>query len=194
MKLHILSTTAFAATAAALLMTAPQAHAAISVIGTGLAQSCFQAAEFATNPRDGIETCTQAIANEALTQTDRAATFVNRGILRSRGNDTVGALRDYDKGLSIDDSLAEGYVDRGATKIVLKRYADAVKDINRGLELGAKRPHIAYYDRAIAYEALGNVRGAYQDYKKAVELEPDFTLAIEQLQRFKVVRKHKDGA
>ncbi len=193
MKSNIICTTLLAA-AAALVMTAPHAQAAISVIGTGLAQSCFQSAEFASDTRSGIETCTQAIEVTALTPTDRAATFINRGILRSRGNDPMGALRDYDMGLSIDASLAEGYVDRGATKIVLKRYKEAVKDINRGIELGAKRPHIAYYDRAIAYEALGNVRGAYEDYKKAVELEPEFTLAIEQLQRFKVVRKHNDGA
>ena len=72
---------------------------------------------------------------------------------------------------------------------MLKRYKEALVDINKGIALGAKRPHIAYYDRAIADEALGDIRGAYEDYKKAVELEPDFALATEQLPRFKVVRK-----
>ncbi|HEX3944381.1 MAG TPA: hypothetical protein VHW69_09870, partial [Rhizomicrobium sp.] len=62
-------------------------------------------------------------------------------------------------------------------------------DINRGIEMGSNKPHIAYYDRAIADEALGNVRAAYQDYRKAVEIEPNFALASEQLSRFKVVRK-----
>jgi tetratricopeptide (TPR) repeat protein len=89
----------------------------------------------------------------------------------------------------MDGVHGEGYVDRGATYIALQRYQDALNDINKGLELGAKKPHIAYYDRAIAQEALGNIRAAYQDYKKAVEIEPDFALATEQLSRFKVVRK-----
>ena len=43
-------------------------------------------------------------------------------------------------------------------------------------------------------EAQGNVRGAYEDYKHAVEIAPDFTLASDQLARFKVVvRKRADG-
>ena len=80
-------------------------------------------------------------------------------------------------------------MDRGAVYIVLERYSDALKDIDQGLAVGAKKPHIAYYDRAIVDEAMGDVRGAYLDYKKALELQPDFALASEQLTRFKVVRK-----
>ena len=84
--------------------------------------------------------------------------------------------------------MGEGYVDRGAVYIVLERYGDALKDIDQGLAVGANKPHIAYYDRAIVDEAMGNIRGAYMDYKKALELQPDFGLASEQLTRFKVVR------
>jgi len=88
----------------------------------------------------------------------------------------------------------DGYVDRGATEIVLKNYQDAVNDITKGISLNSNKIEIAYYDRAIANEALGNIRDAYTDYKKAVELRPDFALATQQLTRFKVVRKHTDGA
>jgi tetratricopeptide (TPR) repeat protein len=78
--------------------------------------------------------------------------------------------------------------------ILFQRYDDALKDINKGIGMGAKKPEIAYYDRAIVDEALGDVRGAYEDYKKAVEIAPDFALASEQLARFKVVvRKRADG-
>ena len=59
--------------------------------------------------------------------------------------------------------------------------------------MGANRPQIAYADRGLAHEALGNVRAAYEDYKKAAEIEPDFALtASSQLARFKVVRNHHD--
>jgi tetratricopeptide (TPR) repeat protein len=93
----------------------------------------------------------------------------------------------------MDGQHGEGYVDRGATYIAMQRYQDALDDINRGIEMGAKKPHIAYYDRAIADEALGNIRAAYMDYKKAVEIEPNFPLATEQLSRFKVVRKESSS-
>lgn len=175
-------------------MLAVQAEAAVTVLGNNtLAQSCYRAAEFGGDATNGIETCTFAVEHETLTTTDKAATYINRGILQSRSGKPDQALSDYNIGLAIDADLSEGYVDRGANYIVLQRYDDALKDINKGIEMGAKRPQIAYYDRAIVEEAMGDIRAAYQDYKKAVELAPDFTLASDQLTRFKIVRKSSDG-
>lgn len=168
---------------------APAAKAAVTVLGNGLGASCFHAAEFGIDPRSSIQTCTLALDQEPLTIPDRAATYINRGILRSRLGDADGALADYNAGIGMDANHGEGYIDRGATYIVLQRYDDALNDLNKGIEMGAHKPHIAYYDRAIVDEAMGNIRAAYQDYRKAVELEPDFALANQQLTRFKVVRK-----
>jgi tetratricopeptide (TPR) repeat protein len=181
-----------AAAAAAVLLAVP-ARAAITVLGDSLAHNCFEAAEFGGSPNEGISTCNDALNGSALSTKDRAATLINRGILKSRNDDADGALNDYNRGLTIDGDLGEGYVDRGATFIVLRRYDDALTDINKGIALGAASPEIAYYDRAIVDEALGDLRGAYRDYKKAVDLQPDFPLATEQLARFKVVRKSSGG-
>jgi tetratricopeptide (TPR) repeat protein len=182
----------FAFTALTALATVP-ANAAITVLGESLAHNCYQAAEFGGDPSEGIATCTDALNGPALTHSDRAATLINRGILKSRDEDAPGALVDYNAGLDLDASLGEGYVDRGATYIVLRNYDQALVDINKGITLGAKRPEIAYYDRAIVDEALGDVRGAYMDYKKAVEIQPDFALANEELVRFKVIRRSPNG-
>ncbi len=172
---------------AASVMASQGAQAAITVLGNGLAQNCFQAAEFGGNPTDGVSACTEALEMATLSVRDRAATLVNRGILYSRMDEPKRALADYNQGLGTDATLGEGYVDRGAVLIVLRRYREALRDIDKGIALGANRPQIAYYDRALAHEALGDVRAAYEDYKKATEIEPDFTLARVQLERFKVI-------
>ncbi|MGD0143241.1 MAG: hypothetical protein ABSC92_08790 [Rhizomicrobium sp.] len=173
---------------------APQAQAAITVVGNGLARSCYESAEFGGDAGGAIATCTYALETAALPVRDRAATYINRGILKARSDDPTGALGDYNQGLELNANLGEGYVDRGAVMILFQRYDDALKDINKGIDMGAQKPEIAYYDRAIVDEALGNVRGAYEDYKKAVEIAPDFGLASEQLARFKVVvHKGSDG-
>jgi tetratricopeptide (TPR) repeat protein len=178
-----------AATAVLVVVVAgSSAQAAVTVLGNGVAHSCYQFAEYGGNTTDGITTCTFALEQETLSLRDRAATFVNRGILRARKEDAEGALADYNRGLAMDAALAEGYVDRGAAMIALRRYDDAIADIDKGIALGANRPQIAYYDRGIADEALGNIRAAYEDYKKAVEIQPDFHLAADQLSRFRVVR------
>lgn len=189
--MNIRDVSALAIGALALAAFSAPSHAAVSVLGMGLGQSCYEAAEFGGDPRGGVATCTMALNEAALTHEDRAATHVNRGIMRARSDDAMGALDDYDQGIALDADLPEAYVDRGATMISLKRYDEAITDLDKGISMNAKRLHIAYYDRAIADEALGNLRAAYQDYKKAVELEPDFGLATEQLARFKVVRKNQ---
>src|SRR5690242_3479267 len=139
----------FATFAAASLLSISPAGAAVTVLGGGLANTCYQSAEFGGDPAQAVHTCSLALEQETLTVADRAATFINRGILRSRMGDMNGALNDYDTGLSIDGVHGEGYVDRGATYIAMQRYQDAMADINKGIDLGAKKPHIAYYDRAI---------------------------------------------
>jgi tetratricopeptide (TPR) repeat protein len=180
-----------AAAATAALAVSPS-QAAVTVLGASLAHNCYEAAEFGGDPMAGITTCTYAL-DDAMSTADRAATYINRGILKARDSNPEAALADYNHGLSLDDAVGEGYVDRGATLIVLKRYQDALTDINKGIAIGAKKPEIAYYDRAIADEAMGDVRGAYLDYRKAVEIAPDFTLANEQLVRFRVIRKATNG-
>lgn len=174
-------------------LSAP-AGAAISVLNGSLGESCYEAAESGDTSADGLRICSLALEQTALDTRDRAATLINLGIIRSNSDDAEGALNSYNQGLALDPSLGEGYVDRGAAKIVLRDFSGAVDDISKGLALNANKPEIAYYDRAIANEALGNIRDAYIDYKKAVELRPDFALASQQLLRFKVVRKKTNGA
>jgi tetratricopeptide (TPR) repeat protein len=174
--------------ATVVLFAGSSSQAAVTVLGNGVAHSCYEFAEYGGNPMDGVQTCTFALDQTTLSVRDRAATYVNRGILRARKDDSDGALADYDRGLDIDAGLAEGYVDRGTVMIELRRYDDALTDIDKGISLGAERPQIAYYDRGIADEALGNIRAAYEDYKKASEIEPGFKLAVDQLSRFRVVR------
>ncbi len=172
-------------------LTPQAANAAVTVFGSGPAELCYQGAENGGQASDYIAYCNEAIAS-VLTTRDRAATYINRGVLKLSLAESNSALDDFNTGLTTDDSLGEGYVDRGAALIALKRYGDAIKDIDKGLSLGAKQPAIAYYDRAMADEALGNIPAAYSDYQQSIAAQPDFTRASDELKRFKVVKK-SDG-
>ena len=174
-----------------LALWAPSAgNAAVTVLGPGPAQECFRIAEYGGDVREGIARCSFAL-NTALSKTDRAATFVNRGVLRLSLHENEQALSDINSGIMIAPDLGDAYVDRGAVAIALGRYDDALADLNKGIALGPHRPQIAYYDRAIIDEQRGDIRAAYNDYKKALEIAPDFAPAAEELKRFRVV--NKDG-
>ena len=165
------------------------ASAAEKVIGKNvpMAVACYEAAEFHADAKTGIANCTDALLGEPLTLPNRAATYVNRGILEARSRDPDTAISDYNTSLDINPKLADAYVNRGAAHVMLKQFKEAVSDLTEGLALGTKSPEVAYYDRAMAHEELGDIKAAYEDYKSALRVAPGYELAIRELKRFKVV-------
>lgn len=168
---------------------AGSAQAAVTVIGGGLAQACSQAAIGGEDDPKFQELCTLALETEFLNSRDRAGTYVNRGVLKLRKADYPDASRDFNLALKLQPKLGEAYVNRGASFIGQKRYAESLPDINKGLELGVGEPAKAYYNRALAYEGLEDAKSAYFDYQKALEMSPDWAAPKEQLTRFSVSRR-----
>jgi tetratricopeptide (TPR) repeat protein len=172
----------------ALLASIADAEAAVSVIGNGKAHSCYIEAEYTTDPRMSVAICIDALRNEILSKKDRSATLINRAILRAESADTPGAMEDYEAAIAVGANTGEAYSNRAATHIALKQYSEALSDADRAVHLRTPRMEIAYYNRALANEALGNVQAAYADYQAAVRAEPRFAAATEALSRFRVVK------
>ena len=183
MKLSILATI----TAAALAIGA-EARASVTVIGGGLAEACSKAALSGRNTIQFERVCTEAIDTESLSARDRAGTYVNRGVLRLRRQDWPGATADFNEAVRLRPDMGEAYVNRGAVAIGQHRYADSLADLNKGLSLGVEEPAKVYYNRGLAYEGLDDVKSAYFDYQKAVELSPDWEAPQKELARFHVER------
>ena len=173
----------------AVLCAAVPAGAAVQVVGGGsIAHECYVAAEQDAAPQRGIAVCTDAIAHDPLSQVDRAATLINRAILRARAGAMTDAMADYDAALQIGANDGEVYLNRSATLIALKRYADALNDADAAVKRGVARMEIAYYNRGLANEDLGNIKAAYDDLQAALKIAPDFVAAKQELARFRVVR------
>jgi tetratricopeptide (TPR) repeat protein len=165
----------------------------VAVVGEGLAHDCFLMAKAGNDPVAGIATCTEALQEQALDLHARAGTYINRGVMEVALGRTDEALGDYDRGIGVLPDMGDGYVDRGAVLIRLKRYDEAMGEINRGLGLGLSYEFAGYYNRAVAEFYLARYADSYHDYKKTLELEPDFKPAIEQLKNFVVTRVAGDA-
>lgn len=174
---------------AALLAGAGPARASVTVIGGGMAEACSKAAIAGASDLRAEASCTQALDTEILSPRDRAGTLVNRGIMKLRRGDMDAALADFNFAARFQPDLAEIYVNRGAALIGEHKYAAGLADVNRGLALGVEEPAKAYYNRAIADEGLDDVKGAYLDYQKAVQLSPDWAAPKQQLTRFHVIQR-----
>lgn len=185
MRFWVLAATAIAAT----LSVGAGARASVTVIGGGLAEACSRDALSGKANAQFERTCTEALDTESLNARDRAGTYVNRGVLRMRRMDWRGATADFDEAVKISPTMGEAYVNRGAVAIGQHRYADSLPDLNKGLALGVEEPAKVYFNRALAYEGLDDVKSAYFDYQKAVELSPDWAAPQQELTRFHVERK-----
>lgn len=185
MKVHRM----FLALMAASLLAPIQAKAQVVIsVGTGQAHQCFLYAKSGTNLLQGALTCTGALEHDVLSKKDRAGTHDNRGVVLDLLGHTDKAAEDFNTAISLDPTLGDPYVNLGAMLIKKGQYEQALVQINKGIDLGMGFPHIGYYDRAVAQQMLGRYKEAYYDYKKVLELEPNFAMASERLKDFTVTR------
>ena len=165
------------------------AQGAVTVIGGGLAQACYEAAETGEIAlQQAIDICDRAITGETLRRRDKAATYTNRGILHMRNGNNTRALWDYERSISMMPELKEAKVNLGAALYNLKRYGEALDALNEGVGTTSEGARvIGYYNRGLTHEKLGDLQAAYEDFRTALTMKPDFKLASDQISRFTVV-------
>lgn len=169
-------------------LLAPIATAqAVYVIGGGLGEQCFEETKRGrTSPSEAEQVCTRALNTEAMTTSNRAATFINRGVLRMRDGRYDAALEDYGNAERIKADEGAIYLNKGAAHIYMQDYGSAIPALDRAIQLDTQDLYAAYYNRAIAKEYTDDISGAYYDFMKALELKPEWQLAEQQLERFTV--------
>lgn len=172
----------------AALLASDASAQAVSVLGGGLAKQCALAATTGGAEAQGEETCTTALTTEAMSQFDRAGTYVNRGVLKLRRKDFAEAELDFTSALVLVPGMGEAYLNRGASRVGARQYAEGVTDLDKALSLGVREPEKAFYNRALASERLDRMVAAYLDYRKAVELKPGWEQPQKELLRVEAQR------
>jgi tetratricopeptide (TPR) repeat protein len=156
----------------------------LEIAGDQHAKACQTAAQIGDLHGTGVDECTQALASPLLHEHDLAATLTDRGAIRMQHRQFDLAVADFDAALRAEPGVANIYINRGGALIALKRYAEAIADIDRGLALGPDQPEKAWFNRAIADEHLKDLKAAYQDYLKASQLNPTWEAPKGELARF----------
>ncbi len=162
--------------------------ASVITVGGGYAEACYEAAEAQETTQRSLDICDLALAEEALSQGDRAATLVNRGIVRLRRTNLAGAEADFDAALSLDPKEPEAWLNKAILYARHRNSQDALPFVAKALENGTRHPEVAYFVRAMAHEDSGNVAAAYRDFQRARSLAPKWREPVAELARFQVRR------
>jgi tetratricopeptide (TPR) repeat protein len=165
------------------------AGASVTVVGDTSAAKCSEAARQARADDDSTRLCNEAIDHGSLNRHDLTATYVNRGDISMNRGDYAAARADFERAIEVDSSAGEAWMNRGAINIIEHRFEDGIADTTKGLALGLEEPAKAYFNRAVAYEGIGDEKAAYFDYQQALALKPGWDLPRQELLRFTVTRR-----
>lgn len=175
---------------AALLAAASIAGAASAqstiVVGDSAAASCYQHAVNERSDRMALSACDTALESMTTRRSDRPKTFVNRAVIYLHMGRAEMALSDLEAAERLNFSAPELFLNYSAAYIRLGRFNEAVSAATQALEDEYHAPHQAYYNRAVAFENLGNVAAAYRDLQTASELAPDWALPRRELERYQI--------
>jgi len=178
-------------------------HAQVIVLGAGYTEECASAAQHADDSKSTLvtgsrlelrplEICTHAIREDVE---NRAANYNNRGVIHFSQQNYNAALRDFEVAIQLQEDRYQFHFNLGLALVRLERWAQSLEAFDRGFQLGGPTPGTdssrlaeIYYNRGIANEESGNTRQAYDDYRRALELAPDWELPTEELARFSVRR------
>ena len=172
-----------------LVMLPANANAqSMSVIGGGsYARNCYMAStltiQLNSASREDIQECDLAILHGRLTRKDLLATYVNRGILYGAMEDFQKALKDYRTAIELGPKTGEVFVNLGNLYLLSKKYDVAIQQYTTAIELTLTKNHIAHFNRAMAYENNKELDNAAADYRRAIELSPEWALPQLRLER-----------
>jgi tetratricopeptide (TPR) repeat protein len=179
---------------AGMLLAATPSFASLSwptndLAAQGAAKHCADAATAAIADKIvtdvDVAKCTKA-AKLAGFDGDRAAALSNRSVLNFQRADYNAAIADSTAALKIDGRLVEAVMNRGAAYLAMHRAGEAVAEFDLALTMAPVHAEKIYFNRAMAREDTGDLKGAYVDYARAAQLAPRWDQPKQQMNRFTI--------
>jgi tetratricopeptide (TPR) repeat protein len=152
------------------------------------AEGAAVAAEAGKVSTNGMAACNDAIRENGVPLSEQAVNYLNRSAINLAAGDYAAAIVDDTAALRLVAAFPEALINRAAAFSSQGQQAAAVADLNHALDLSPAHPERIYYNRGLAREDLGDIKGAYLDYCQAAQLAPTWQLPKTELARFTVTR------
>lgn len=106
-----------------------------------------------------------------------------RGMFEQEHEMLNEAMKTYTQAIKAHPDFREAYYNMGYLHMFyLKLYSEALQYFDQAIQADPKY-YQAYYNRGYSFELMGDINNAAIDYKKALQIQPDYTLAAQGLER-----------
>jgi tetratricopeptide (TPR) repeat protein len=95
-----------------------------------------------------------------------AENFINRGLAKDKMNDLNGAISDFNAAIKLDEKNEKAWVCHGTILSKQRKWQNAIDDFNVAISLNPKYG-LAFYNRSMAYQSIGNNKEACSDLNSA---------------------------
>lgn len=102
--------------------------------------------------------------------------FEKKAIDAYTGKDFENAVYWYSRAISVSSDDAELYSERAVAYFHRKMLKESLADMDKAQELEPQKPY-RYSSRAYIRDAMGDTQGAVEDYRIAIELDPEDAIA-----------------
>jgi tetratricopeptide (TPR) repeat protein len=157
-------------------------------VGGSTASACYDAAEARDATDEAFRECDSALAG-ILSEHDRVATYINRGILKLVRADYAQANADFDAAMAITPNQPEAWLNKGISLYQQGQPAAALPYFEGSIARRTSYQALAFYARGLANEDTGNIRAAYSDLRRAQALSPKWDAPKVELARYQVKQR-----
>lgn len=102
--------------------------------------------------------------------------YMISGQLKIETGDTLAAVEDFSRAISIDRYFAPARSGRAYAYLLLEKYSNAIPDLDEAIRLEPEVPSY-YINRGLARYNVNNLRGTLDDFDRVITLDPNNELA-----------------
>lgn len=131
-----------------------------------------------------IRACSKAYKASIPLYDIRSDILTRRGLLQLSAGRFDKASRDFKSAAKLNKQNEFAYLGEGYAALLNADYATAIRSFEDCTSHDKTAP-LAVYGLAITQEKMGDLTGAMETYKRAVQMRPDWTAPREELARIK---------
>jgi tetratricopeptide (TPR) repeat protein len=98
--------------------------------------------------------------------------YLVRGQMNVEKGDTLAAIDDFSRSISVNKHYAWGWGARGWIYLMKENWANAVADLNEAIRLNPDKSDY-FMERGMARFYMNDLRGSLQDLDRSIEIEPN---------------------